>query len=93
MAGSGDAGEVRHGPSLLTDYDIYLFKEGSHTSLYEKLGAHPGRADGEVGTYFAVWAPSAARVSVIGDFNRWDDRAHPLAARWDGSGIWEGFVP
>ena len=89
----GGAGSVVHGPSLLTEGDIYLFKEGSHFRLYDKLGAHPLTADGLEGTHFAVWAPNAARVAVIGDFNRWDARRHPLAVRWDGSGIWEGFVP
>ena len=79
-------------PSLLGDEDLYLFNEGGHLRLYEKLGAHPLRADGEEGTYFAVWAPNAARVSVIGDFNGWDADSHPLRSRGT-SGIWEGFVP
>ncbi|MFH1258515.1 MAG: 1,4-alpha-glucan branching protein GlgB [Elusimicrobiota bacterium] len=84
---------VKHGISLFRDEDIYLFREGNHFRLYEKLGAHLMR-DGEcLGTYFAVWAPNAKEVSVIGDFNGWDSRAHPLALRWDESGIWEGFVP
>ncbi|GBC88368.1 1,4-alpha-glucan branching enzyme GlgB [bacterium HR13] len=73
---------------MITDYDIYLFKEGSHCRLYEKLGAHPL----EGGVYFAVWAPSARYVSVIGSFNSWDRGANPLKLREDGSGIWEGFV-
>ena len=76
----------------LTDHDIYLFREGTHTRLYEKLGAHPGIVDGERGVAFAVWAPNAETVSVIGDFNGWDRTRHPLAARRDGSGIWQGFV-
>ncbi|MBX2846144.1 MAG: 1,4-alpha-glucan branching enzyme, partial [Saprospiraceae bacterium] len=79
--------------SLLTDFDIELFKAGKHYKLYEKLGAHVIEVDGEVGTYFAVWAPSAKRVSVIGEFNFWLDGDHPLNVRWDGSGIWEGFIP
>jgi 1,4-alpha-glucan branching enzyme len=78
--------------SLLTDHDIYLFKEGNHFRLYEKLGAHLVERDGVRGTYFAVWAPNAARVSVVGDFNQWDPQTHPLSPRWDGSGIWEGFI-
>jgi 1,4-alpha-glucan branching enzyme len=82
-----------HGPSLLTDHDIYLFKEGSHFSLYDKLGAHPFVHQGVKGTLFAVWAPEADRVSVIGEFNSWHKGSHPLSARWDGSGIWEGFIP
>jgi 1,4-alpha-glucan branching enzyme len=79
--------------SLLTEHDIYLFKEGSHFRLYEKLGAHIMEVDGVMGTCFAVWAPNAEKVSVMGDFNFWDHDAHPLYPRWDNSGIWEGFVP
>jgi 1,4-alpha-glucan branching enzyme len=78
---------------VLTDHDIYLFKEGSHGRLYEKMGCHLATRDGVAGAHFAVWAPNARSVSVIGDFNGWDPGLHPLAARWDGSGIWEGFVP
>jgi 1,4-alpha-glucan branching enzyme len=74
--------------SMITDYDIYLFKEGSHCRLYEKLGAHPL----EGGVYFAVWAPNATYVSAIGSFNGWDRGTNPLKLRDDGSGIWEGFV-
>jgi 1,4-alpha-glucan branching enzyme len=84
---------VLHGPSLLTDQDIYLFKEGTHSRLYEKLGSHLMTVKGTAGALFAVWAPNAERVSVMGDFNGWDNGSHPLAPRWDGSGIWEGFVP
>jgi 1,4-alpha-glucan branching enzyme len=76
---------------VLTDHDVYLFREGSHARLYEQLGcqlAPEGR-----GARFAVWAPNARAVSVIGDWNGWDAQAHPLAARWDGSGIWEGEAP
>ncbi|HHT9135043.1 MAG TPA: 1,4-alpha-glucan branching protein GlgB [Candidatus Avalokitesvara rifleensis] len=78
--------------SLFTDHDIYLFREGSHFKLYEKLGSHLVRNNGVKGAYFAVWAPNAERVSVIGDFNRWDNRSHSLRQREDGSGIWEGFI-
>jgi 1,4-alpha-glucan branching enzyme len=84
---------VIHGVSLLTEHDIYLFKEGNHFGLYEKLGSHVLHVNGVEGTLFAVWAPNAAKVSVIGDFNGWDRNSHPLAVRHDGSGIWEGFLP
>mgnify|MGYP000870718244 CR=1 FL=1 len=84
---------VIHGPTRLTEHDVYLFKEGSHYQLYDKLGAHPMEVDGIKGTYFAVWAPNAEAISVIGDFNGWNRTAHPLGVRWDGSGIWEGFIP
>jgi 1,4-alpha-glucan branching enzyme len=77
--------------SRLTDQDIYLFNEGTHHRLHEKLGAHPGVAAGVAGTHFAVWAPNARSVSVIGSFNGWDPRAHRLEARGE-SGIWESFV-
>ncbi|MGB2960646.1 MAG: 1,4-alpha-glucan branching enzyme, partial [Bacteroidota bacterium] len=76
-----------------TDHDAYLFKEGSHSKLYEKLGAHLVTREGVPGTAFSVWAPNAKSVSVMGGFNEWDPRANPLQVRWDESGIWEGFVP
>jgi len=78
---------------LLTPYDIYLFKEGKHLKLSEKLGSHPAELDGQGGTYFAVWAPNAKQVSVIGDFNEWRPDSHRLNPRKDDSGIWEGFIP
>jgi 1,4-alpha-glucan branching enzyme len=79
--------------SLFTDFDINLFKGGKHYRLYDKLGSHPVEVDGEKGTYFAVWAPSAKGVSVVGNFNGWNESEHKLNVRWDSSGIWEGFVP
>ncbi|WP_340066688.1 1,4-alpha-glucan branching protein GlgB [Ascidiimonas aurantiaca] len=79
--------------SLFTDFDINLFKSGKHYRLYEKFGAHCIEKDGVKGTYFAVWAPTAKSVSVIGDFNYWQEGEHKLFVRWDESGIWEGFVP
>ncbi|MDO5970330.1 1,4-alpha-glucan branching protein GlgB [Flavivirga aquimarina] len=79
--------------SLFTDYDIDLFKKGKHYRLYEKFGSHITTNKGIEGTYFAVWAPSAKSVSVIGDFNYWKGGEHQLNVRWDSSGIWEGFIP
>ncbi|WP_026776769.1 1,4-alpha-glucan branching protein GlgB [Polaribacter sp. Hel_I_88] len=79
--------------SLFTEFDINLFKGGKHYRLYEKFGSHIITVDGVEGTYFAVWAPSAKSVSVIGDFNYWLEGEHQLNVRWDGSGVWEGFIP
>ncbi|MCE5339255.1 MAG: 1,4-alpha-glucan branching protein GlgB [Methanomicrobiaceae archaeon] len=79
--------------SLITDYDVYLFRQGSHSRLHDRLGSHPAVAGGTQGTFFAVWAPNAAEVSVIGDFNGWEAGRDPLLARGEGSGIWEGFIP
>ncbi len=78
--------------SLLTKDDIFLFNEGTHQRLYEKLGAHPVEFGGVNGTYFAVWAPNAERLSVIGNFNCWNKTSHFLRSR-ESSGIWEGFIP
>jgi 1,4-alpha-glucan branching enzyme len=79
--------------SLLTDFDIHLFRQGRHYRLYEKLGAHLIEHRGRGGCQFAVWAPNAEAVSVIGDFNDWRPDTHRLHPRADGSGIWEGFIP
>ncbi|MBM3302517.1 MAG: 1,4-alpha-glucan branching enzyme, partial [Deltaproteobacteria bacterium] len=81
----------RFAPSL-GDMDLHLAGEGKHFTLYEKLGAHPMEMDGIQGTAFAVWAPNAKRVSVIGDFNNWDGRLYPMRSM-GGSGIWELFIP
>ncbi|MBD3243746.1 MAG: 1,4-alpha-glucan branching protein GlgB [Chitinivibrionales bacterium] len=81
------------GEQLISDYDVHLFKAGNHFRLYDKLGAHLMEKDGVEGTHFAVWAPNAKRVTVVGDFNGWNVNETPLGARWDSSGIWEGFVP
>lgn len=85
--------KISYDVTLFSDYDIYLFKEGNHYSIYNKLGSHPISFDGLDGTYFAVWAPNAKSISVIGDFNQWQRESYPLRVRDDGSGIWEGFIP
>lgn len=79
--------------SLLTDFDSNLFKSGKHFNLHEKLGSFPLTHEGTEGTHFAVWAPNATTVQVIGDFNYWNGEGYELYPRWDGTGIWEGFVP
>jgi 1,4-alpha-glucan branching enzyme len=79
---------------VLTEHDVYLFREGTHFRAYDKLGAHLEATEaGGAGTHFAVWAPNATRVSVVGDFNGWRPDVHPLEARGDSSGIWSRFVP
>jgi len=75
----------------LTGFDLHLFQEGNHHRLYDKLGAHPTTEDGIPGVYFAVWAPNAVRVTVIGSFNQWDNQRHPLQSI--AGGLWELFVP
>jgi len=87
-----DASPVQYDLSLLTAEDLYLFNEGSHYRLYEKMGAHPKESNGVAGTVFSVWAPNARNVYVIGSFNGWDHSSHPLHPRGS-SGIWEGFIP
>ena len=78
--------------SLLSDHDLYLFNEGSHVKLHDRLGSHTRVVDGQAGTNFAVWAPDAERVTVHGSFNSWNRDSHPLHPRGQ-SGIWEGFIP
>jgi len=79
--------------SFFTDFDIQLFRAGKHFRLYEKLGAHPMTLNGTAGTYFAVYAPAAESVAVMGDFDGWQGNDYKLYVRWDQSGIWEGFIP
>jgi len=81
----------RFGP-VLHEGDLHLFREGNHLRLYEALGAHPREIDGVTGTAFAVWAPNAERVSVVGAFNGWDGRVHPMRCRGE-AGVWEIFLP
>lgn len=85
--------DVIYGVSLAGETDIYLFKEGTHTALYKFLGSHHITYDNREGILFAVWAPNAQSVSVMGDFNNWNSSSHKLSQRWDSSGIWEGFIP
>jgi 1,4-alpha-glucan branching enzyme len=79
-------------PPLLGDLDLYLFGQGRHWNVYRHLGAHRREVDGIAGVQFAVWAPNAQRVSVVGDFNDWDGRVHPMRNR-GASGVWELFIP
>lgn len=79
-------------PPQLGDFDIHLFSEGKHWHAYRFLGSHDHKADGVAGVLFAVWAPNAERVSIVGDFNQWDGRCHPMRVR-GGSGVWELFIP
>ena len=77
---------------MLTDFDLHLFSEGTHYRAWEKLGSHVMTIGGITGVHFAVWAPNAQRVSVVGDFNRWDGRVHPMR-KLVPSGVWEMFIP
>ena len=79
--------------SIFTDFDISLFKTGKHYHLYNKMGSHPMTIDGVNGCYFAVYAPNAEKLCVVGDFNQWNGEHYMLYSRWDKSGIWEGFIP
>ena len=87
------AGKPDYDFSLFGEMDSYLFREGNHCRLYEKLGAHPAVHNKKEGTCFAVWAPNAREVSVIGDFNGWSRTSHYLSPKKDNSGVWEGFIP
>ena len=79
-------------PSMISDFDRYLFNAGQHWKIYEKLGSHVREVEGHSGVNFAVWAPNAQSVQVIGDFNHWDGRSHCMQKQIP-SGIWELFVP
>ncbi|MEO6869028.1 MAG: 1,4-alpha-glucan branching protein GlgB, partial [Ginsengibacter sp.] len=79
--------------SLFQDKDIKNFRNGTHHTLYQLFGAHPIKLLDTNGYYFAVWAPNATFLSVVGDFNQWNTKSHPLMVRLDKSGIWEGFIP
>lgn len=79
--------------SIFSDFDLYLFGQGKHYHLYEKMGAHPRTLHGVTGTHFAVWAPNALTVSVIGDFNQWNRSTNPMQRRHNDLGVWECFIP
>src|SRR6202165_2787675 len=80
-------------PSIFSDFDLYLFGQGKHYRIYEKMGAHPRTVNGVTGVNFAVWAPHALAVSVVGDFNGWNRSANPMHRRHNDLGVWECFVP
>jgi 1,4-alpha-glucan branching enzyme len=79
-------------PPFLTEYDLYLFGKGDHHKIYEKMGAHLRTTEGIKGVNFAVWAPDAKKVNVVGDFNGWDGKENPMRNRGN-SGVWEVFIP
>ena len=90
--GQWDVEDPYRFPPVLGELDVYLLGEGNHLDLYERLGAHPTRMEGVDGVAFAVWAPNARRVSVVGPFNDWDGRRHPMRLRYE-CGVWELFIP
>ena len=79
-------------PNVVSDFELHLFAEGKLFRAYDLLGAHVQTIKGVIGVRFVVWAPNAMRVSVVGDFNGWDGRRHPMRSR-GGSGLWELFIP
>jgi len=80
-------------PSIFSEFDLYLFGQGKHYRIYEKMGAHLRTVNDVSGVHFAVWAPNALVVSVIGDFNNWQRGANPMYLRHQDLGVWECFVP
>src|SRR5262249_44289053 len=92
MKTTNDVASLRHDASLLSADDLYLFNEGRNYRTYNQLGARLTKIGGDSGANFAVWAPNARKVSVVGSFNDWNNNAHPLEPRGT-SGIWEGFIP
>ena len=91
-AGTSDIEDPYRFPPLLTAFDLHLLAEGTHFELHRRLGAHPATIDGVAGVNFAVWAPNAARISVVGPFNGWDGRLNPMRCHYD-AGVWEIFLP
>ena len=93
LDGSGaEVDDAYRFPSTLSDYDRHLLGEGTHYRVFDKLGAHPARLLDVDGVIFSVWAPNARRVSVVGDWNQWDGRRHPMRLH-PANGLWELFVP
>ena len=90
--GGSEGREIEPYVPLLTNFDLQLIGEGTHYRTYEKLGAHLREVDGVKGVHFAVWAPNAERVSVVGNFNKWEPSQHPMYLHSE-QGIWELFVP
>lgn len=84
--------ELKDSEPIITDFDLHLFGEGTNYKIYEKMGAHKATVNGKEGTHFAVWAPNAKAVSVIGDFNKWDPSANKMSVM-SGSGVWTLFIP
>lgn len=78
---------------FISEADAYLFGQGTHYDIYKKLGAHPSQENGEKGYFFGVWAPNAAQVYVIGDFNEWKDESNPMVRMEESDGIWTAFIP
>ena len=89
---SWDIEDAYRFPSMLGDLDLYLMGQGAHRDIFKKLGAHPTSLLGVKGTFFAIWAPNASRISVIGEFNDWDGRCHVMRLH-PGNGLWEIFIP
>src|SRR6056297_1611021 len=85
--------QIHYDISRFDQLDIELFQQGCHDRIFEKLGSHLMSRENDLGTYFAVWAPNAKYISVVGNFNQWDSNSHPLKVREDDSGVWEGFIP
>ena len=78
---------------FISEADAYLFGQGTHYDIYKKLGAHPSQKNGEKGYFFGVWAPNAAQVYVIGDFNEWKEESNPMVRMEESDGIWTAFIP
>ncbi|GLV60942.1 1,4-alpha-glucan branching enzyme GlgB [Dictyobacter sp. S3.2.2.5] len=92
-SGTNNQSQTGEAPSIFSEFDLYLFGQGKHFRLYEKMGAHPRVVDGVEGVNFAVWAPNALAISVIGDFNSWNRSSNLMELRHLELGVWETFIP